>query len=66
MNRTWDKVVLVKGWKSSSAWGFPKGKINQNEDDRDCAVREVYLCLLMFVDIVSSKRLCSGLGRDWV
>ncbi|KAK0558707.1 mRNA-decapping enzyme subunit 2 [Tilletia horrida] len=34
--------LLVKGWKSSSAWGFPKGKINQSESTRDCAVREVY------------------------
>lgn len=41
LNDTWDKVVLVKGWKSSSGWGFPKGKINQNEPPHDCAVREV-------------------------
>ncbi|PWN51249.1 hypothetical protein IE53DRAFT_57570 [Violaceomyces palustris] len=37
----WDKCLLVKGWKSSSAWGFPKGKINQDEPERDCAIREV-------------------------
>ncbi|KAI0052888.1 DCP2-domain-containing protein [Auriscalpium vulgare] len=41
LNDTWDKVVLVKGWKSSSGWGFPKGKINQNEAPHACAVREV-------------------------
>ncbi|KAI0285322.1 DCP2-domain-containing protein [Russula aff. rugulosa BPL654] len=41
LNDTWDKVVLVKGWKSSSGWGFPKGKINQNESPHECAVREV-------------------------
>jgi mRNA-decapping enzyme subunit 2 len=41
VNSTWDKVVLVKGWKSSAGWGFPRGKINKNETDRDCAVREV-------------------------
>jgi mRNA-decapping enzyme subunit 2 len=35
------QCVLVKGWKSSAAWGFPKGKINQQESERDCAVREV-------------------------
>jgi mRNA-decapping enzyme subunit 2 len=34
-------VVLVKGWKSSSGWGFPKGKINQNEPPHECAAREV-------------------------
>jgi hypothetical protein len=37
------QVVLVKGWKSSSGWGFPKGKINQNEPSHECAVREVCL-----------------------
>jgi 8-oxo-dGTP pyrophosphatase MutT (NUDIX family) len=37
------QVVLVKGWKSSSGWGFPKGKINQNEPPHECAVREVRL-----------------------
>lgn len=37
----WNKCLLVKGWKSSAAWGFPKGKINQNEAERDCAIREV-------------------------
>ncbi|KAN0061603.1 mRNA-decapping enzyme subunit 2 [Thecaphora frezii] len=37
----WNKCLLVKGWKSSAAWGFPKGKINQDEPERDCAVREV-------------------------
>ncbi|PWN43420.1 DCP2-domain-containing protein, partial [Ceraceosorus guamensis] len=43
LNTTWDKAscLLVKGWKSSSAWGFPKGKINQSESERDCAVREM-------------------------
>ncbi|KAA1471498.1 DCP2-domain-containing protein [Dentipellis sp. KUC8613] len=41
LNDTWDKVVLVKGWKSSSGWGFPKGKINQNEAPHACAAREV-------------------------
>jgi NUDIX domain len=35
------QVVLVKGWKSSSGWGFPKGKINQNEPSHECAAREV-------------------------
>lgn len=37
------QVVLVKGWKSSSGWGFPKGKINQNEPPHECAAREVCL-----------------------
>ncbi|KAL0951207.1 hypothetical protein HGRIS_007932 [Hohenbuehelia grisea] len=41
LNETWDKCVLVKGWKASSGWGFPKGKINESEPQHLCAVREV-------------------------
>lgn len=41
------QCVLVKGWKSSAGWGFPKGKVNENEDEAFCAVREVsYLVLV--------------------
>ncbi|KAI9713109.1 MAG: mRNA-decapping enzyme subunit 2 [Bogoriella megaspora] len=42
LNDTMDKVVLVKGWKKNAAWSFPRGKINKDERDIDCAVREVY------------------------
>jgi mRNA-decapping enzyme subunit 2 len=42
LNYRLNKCVLVKGWKASAAWGFPKGKINQQESERGCAVREVY------------------------
>ncbi|KAL0581622.1 hypothetical protein V5O48_000438 [Marasmius crinis-equi] len=41
LNETWEKCLLVKGWKSSSGWGFPKGKINEDEPQPACAVREV-------------------------
>ncbi|KXN90034.1 mRNA decapping complex subunit 2 [Leucoagaricus sp. SymC.cos] len=41
LNDAWDKCVLVKGWKSSSGWGFPKGKINEDEPKHVCAIREV-------------------------
>ncbi|KAH9944361.1 DCP2-domain-containing protein [Epithele typhae] len=41
LNNTWDKCVLVKGWKSSAGWGFPKGKINEQEPKYRCAIREV-------------------------
>lgn len=42
LNHDMDKVVLVKGWKSNASWSFPRGKINKDEKDLDCAVREVY------------------------
>lgn len=42
LNEDMDQVVLVKGWKKGANWSFPRGKINKDEDDMDCAVREVY------------------------
>ncbi|KAL4973134.1 Dcp2, box A domain-containing protein [Aspergillus desertorum] len=42
LNQEMDQVVLVKGWKKGANWSFPRGKINKDEKDLDCAVREVY------------------------
>ncbi|KAL8900105.1 MAG: hypothetical protein Q9207_005854 [Kuettlingeria erythrocarpa] len=42
LNDEMDEVVLVKGWKKNANWSFPRGKINKDESDLDCAVREVY------------------------
>ncbi|KNC73050.1 hypothetical protein SARC_14388, partial [Sphaeroforma arctica JP610] len=36
------QAVLVKGWTQRSTWGFPKGKVNKDEQGIDCAIREVY------------------------
>lgn len=41
LNPTMDKCLLVKGWKKGASWSFPRGKINKDEDDMVCAVREV-------------------------
>lgn len=40
LNPKLDRCILVKGWKSGASWSFPRGKINQAEDDRMCATRE--------------------------
>ena len=42
LNDAMDEVVLVKGWKSSASWSFPRGKLNEEESDLTCALREVY------------------------
>ena len=41
LNHNLDQCVLVRGMKSSASWSFPRGKINQDEKDELCAVREV-------------------------
>lgn len=42
LNEAMDEIVLVKGWKKGASWSFPRGKINKDEKDLDCAIREVY------------------------
>jgi mRNA-decapping enzyme subunit 2 len=42
LNQDMTHAVLVKGWKKGAKWSFPRGKINKEETDLDCAVREVY------------------------
>eukprot|EP01103_Thecamoeba_quadrilineata_P016683 TRINITY_DN5637_c0_g1_i2.p1 TRINITY_DN5637_c0_g1~~TRINITY_DN5637_c0_g1_i2.p1 ORF type:complete len:332 (+),score=43.18 TRINITY_DN5637_c0_g1_i2:58-1053(+) len=42
LNPSLEKCVLVKGWQSRSSWGFPKGKINKDESEINCATREVF------------------------
>ncbi|KAM0274283.1 hypothetical protein ACHAQH_007990 [Verticillium albo-atrum] len=42
LNEAMDSTVLVKGWKKGANWSFPRGKINKDEDDLECAIREVY------------------------
>lgn len=35
-------VLLVQSYWAKSSWGFPKGKVNEDEDPAHCAIREVY------------------------
>ncbi|KAL2100256.1 hypothetical protein ACEWY4_004650 [Coilia grayii] len=41
LDETLDNVLLVQGYLAKSGWGFPKGKVNEDELPHDCAVREV-------------------------
>ena len=40
LNPACTKLLLVRSWKGNS-WGFPKGKIDKDEDKETCAIREV-------------------------
>lgn len=42
LNYDMTKCLMVKGWKAKSTWGFPRGKINKDEPEKECARREVY------------------------
>ncbi|KAL7750502.1 mRNA-decapping enzyme subunit 2 [Sorochytrium milnesiophthora] len=41
LNDAMTKVLLVKGWSARSNWSFPRGKINKDEPELQCGVREV-------------------------
>lgn len=41
LNPSLDKVLLVRGWGSTARWGFPKGKLSNNESELAAAIREV-------------------------
>jgi len=41
LNSFMDKVLLVQGFWAKASWGFPKGKVNEDEPPNLCAVREV-------------------------
>ena len=40
LNKGLDKCLMVKGW-SANSWGFPKGKVNKDEPEKECAAREI-------------------------
>ncbi|KAL0843047.1 hypothetical protein Bca101_016292 [Brassica carinata] len=40
LDETYERCLLVKGWKGSS-WSFPRGKKSKDEEDYACAIREV-------------------------
>ncbi len=55
LNSDLTKVLLVRGylqshpqshslprWKKTATWGFPRGKINQDESETSCGIREVF------------------------
>nr|CAG4643270.1 EOG090X07NG [Ilyocryptus agilis] len=38
---TYEHVLLVRGFYNRESWGFPKGKVQENESPLKCAIREV-------------------------
>ncbi|XP_069682519.1 m7GpppN-mRNA hydrolase isoform X1 [Periplaneta americana] len=41
LNEDLSQVLLVQSYWAKSSWGFPKGKVNEEEDPIHCAAREV-------------------------
>eukprot|EP01100_Stratorugosa_tubuloviscum_P007793 TRINITY_DN320_c0_g3_i2.p1 TRINITY_DN320_c0_g3~~TRINITY_DN320_c0_g3_i2.p1 ORF type:complete len:437 (+),score=122.11 TRINITY_DN320_c0_g3_i2:79-1389(+) len=41
LNETLDKCLLVRGFRKSESWSFPRGKADRDESEADCAIREV-------------------------
>ncbi|XP_071450202.1 m7GpppN-mRNA hydrolase [Hetaerina americana] len=41
LNKDLSQVLLVQSYWAKASWGFPKGKVNEDEDPSHCAIREV-------------------------
>lgn len=41
LNEDLTHVLLVQSYWAKSSWGFPKGKVNKEEEPTHCAIREV-------------------------
>ncbi|CAN6479347.1 unnamed protein product [Victoria cruziana] len=41
LDESYERCLLVKGWKAGASWSFPRGKKNKDEEDHACASREV-------------------------
>ncbi|XP_066936953.1 m7GpppN-mRNA hydrolase-like [Clytia hemisphaerica] len=39
---TLEQILLVQGFHNKASWGFPKGKVNKDEEGLTCAIREVW------------------------
>ncbi|KAK0161128.1 hypothetical protein PV327_009640 [Microctonus hyperodae] len=42
LNEDMTRVLLVQNYWAKNSWGFPKGKVNEDEDPSHCAAREVF------------------------
>eukprot|EP00249_Psilotum_nudum_P011846 c23419_g1_i1 orf=229-1251(-) len=42
LDESYERCLLVKGWKVGASWSFPRGKKNKDEEDHKCAIREVW------------------------
>lgn len=51
------QALLVQGYLAKSGWGFPKGKVNEDEAPHDCAVREVSHMISFSIDNYSTSCL---------
>lgn len=60
LNEDLSQVLLVQSYWARSSWGFPKGKVNEEEDPIRCAAREVFI----FV-VLSLAQACVTVGNKY-
>lgn len=60
LDPTYEHVLLVRGFYNRESWGFPKGKVQENESPLKCAIREVIFRINTFM--IKQKE---GLFRLW-
>jgi len=55
LDPTYEHVLLVRGFYNRESWGFPKGKVQENESPLKCAIREVMFNSSRFIDLFERK-----------
>lgn len=58
LNPQMNRVLLVRGVKSSDSFSFPRGKINSGESPLACAAREIYEEAGLKVDHLLNEKDC--------
>uniref|UniRef100_A0A183EAD2 mRNA-decapping enzyme 2 n=1 Tax=Gongylonema pulchrum TaxID=637853 RepID=A0A183EAD2_9BILA len=65
LDSTMNHVLLVQGYFAKNSWGFPKGKVNEEEEPMDCASREVWEEVGFDIsDKISPKRMIQSYMND--
>ncbi|KAL5647417.1 hypothetical protein ACJX0J_041772, partial [Zea mays] len=64
LDDTYERCLLVKGWKAGASWSFPRGKRNKDEEDHTCAVREVNFCLYHALGRRAGRRFLLNVPKE--
>ncbi len=57
------KLIVVRG-KNSKIWSFPKGTMNDDESEEECAIREVYEETGILINSLEGLKKCKFAGKN--
>ncbi|KAF3848676.1 hypothetical protein F7725_015173 [Dissostichus mawsoni] len=66
LDESLENALLVQGYLAKSGWGFPKGKVNEDEAPHDCAVREKITDQVVRLYIIPGVSQDTKPLREWI